>query len=227
MIVGFDEGLVEVHEDEAIVDLNHTVLKATVDAQFFLLGFEADCRLILERNRHLVELHQRLEHRRADGRGARESDEARDVDLVGGREIALRERDVVLDAILEEALGDGLEEANAAIVAVETQVADHLLGRGERRVIDLARNEAKTGRFGQRQLHAEVREGERYRLAEIAVGRIAQESGTGEGIGLNRFHERVGVTSWSWREEGTSLLALSAFSRFLRPAVRHSSILHL
>ena len=158
--MGFDEGLLEVHEDESVVDLDHAVLEAAVDAQLLALRLQADRRLVLERNRHLVELHQRLQHRGADRRGAGEADETRDVDAVLDREVALRKRDAVGLAVLEEPLGDGLQEADAAVVSVEPEVAGHLVQRREHRIVDLALLESDAGRLGHHEFHAKLRERE-------------------------------------------------------------------
>ena len=192
-VVRLDVILAEVHEDKSAVHLNDAVLKAAVDAELQLLRLQADGRCVIHRNtafanRHFIELAEGFEHRRADCRGAGEADKTRNVRAVLGREIATRQLDVMLEAILEEKLRHSLQHANAAVVTIEAKIAHQALGRIEHRIVDLTRDETHLRRFRQREIHAIIRKGKRQRLTEIAIGGVSEESRAREGSSLNRFH---------------------------------------
>ena len=103
---------------------------------------------------------------------------ARDVDLVGGREVAFGQGDALPMTVFKEALGNGLEEADATVVAVEAQVTDEVIRRSKRCIIDLSRDKTKTRRFCKCQLDAKVREGKRQRLSEVTVRGVTEKART-------------------------------------------------
>ena len=187
---GFDEGLVEVHEDATLVHLDHTVLEAALDAQFIPLRLQAERGGVFERNLDAVELLKRLEHGRADGGGAGEPHKARDVRGVANREVARGKGDAPFAAPEEEELRDGLHEPDAAVVAEELDVAQKVVRRGEGRIVHVAGDEAELGCLVHDDFGGEVLERERNGLAEVAVGGVAEETGAGEGSG---FDEHVGL----------------------------------
>ena len=88
-------------------------------------------------------------------------------------------------AVEEKELRDGLEQADAAIVAEKLDVLQQVVRRVEGGVVYVARHETELRRLVQRHLRGEVAEGERDRLAEVTVGRVAKESRTRVGSGAN------------------------------------------
>ena len=68
------------------------------------------------------------------------------------------------------------------------QVMDELARGVERGVVHLARHEPHPGRLRKPQVHAEVGERERQRLAEIAIAGIAEQTRPRKAFCLKRFH---------------------------------------
>ena len=92
------EFFVEVHVDQAFVDLRHTVLQTSADAQLVFLDRQDQARQNLARDRHVVELAQRA-HRRCDNRARTgQPDLTRDARRIPQREVLRREFDSLVTA---------------------------------------------------------------------------------------------------------------------------------
>ena len=164
-----------------IVDLDHAVLQAGGDAELLLLGRADDVRQLRLRDRDAVERHERAIGGRDDRGGARHADEARDRGLGADREVAAVERDAVLLGVGVERLDRGLEQAHAAVVAEEAHVLDEGVERIVAQAVAARRQDREVRRLPERHLGPEVREGEGDGLAEVAVGRVADQGGAGGG----------------------------------------------
>ena len=119
-------------------------------------------------------------HGGRDDRGrARHAEAVRDVRLVAQREVVVAELDMLLHAVGVEGLHAGLEQADAAVVAELRDAAREVGHVFVGVVVEHGRQDLEAGRFVERDLGAVVAEHECDGLAEVAVGGVADERGTG------------------------------------------------
>ena len=183
---GLDQVLVEVHEDAALVGLDHAVLESALDVELVALRLKAERGCVFDWDGDAVELLKGLEHGRADGGGPGETDEAGNVRGVAHGEVLLGKGDAAIAAPEEEELGDGLHETDATIVSEELDVVEEFVRRGESCIVHVAWNESELGGLVHDDFGGEVPERERHRFAEVAVGGIAEKSGAGVGSGSDQ-----------------------------------------
>ena len=169
--------LVEVHVDRRLVGLRHTVLKSCLDAEFIKLDGKHKIRQDRLRNIDLEEPDHGAHGGRDDCGRTGHAEAVRDVRLIAQREVIVTELDVLLHAVGVEGFHAGFEQADAAVVAelrdAAREVRHVLVGI----VIQHGRQDLEVGRFIERDLGAVVAEHERDGLAEISVGRVADERG--------------------------------------------------
>ena len=124
----------EVHVDQALVDLDDAVLKPGGNVQFLRLGGQDQVGLNVLGDADAVEGHQGPQARRDDGAGAGQADAVRDVRVVADREVLVVQLDLVFLAVVVEPLDRGLQQADAAVVAVQPHVLDQawMLSKQER-----------------------------------------------------------------------------------------------
>ena len=169
--------LVEIHVNRRFVDLRHAILESGLDAEFVELDRQHKIGKDRLRDFDLEEADHGPHGGSDDSGGPGHSEAVRDIRLVAEREVVVAERDVRIPAVGVERLHAGFEQADAAVVAelrdAAREVGHVLIGV----VIQHGRQDFEAGRLVQRDLGAVVAEHECDGLAEIPVGRIADERG--------------------------------------------------
>ena len=190
----------EIHVNQAFVHENHAVLQTRVHAQFPGFGFERQVGLDRLRNLDFVKAHQSAQRRGDDRRRAAQPQPQRDVRFVFDGEIAVVQGDAPGGAVSGKTHQQRADEADASVVpAPERRLAEvgEVLPDGDihRRGLDF---EPRAGI--EQDAGAEVLEREGDRLAEIAVGRVAQQSGAGVGGSLDHAPkgtaDHSGTAAW-------------------------------
>src|SRR5258706_719792 len=121
---GFEQLAIEIHVDDAFIRLDDAILKAGADSELFLLDRERQPGEKVLGDFHVVELHEGAEGRDDDRAVAGEADESGAIGFEGDREVAVLELDIIVVAVIAEALDGGFDEAHATVVAVERYVAE-------------------------------------------------------------------------------------------------------
>ena len=183
------ERAVEVHVNQALVHLHHAVLQPGGDVQLLRLHAQRQRRLLRLGQVDFVKPHQRPQRGDDDRARPAEADEPRDICGVGEREVRpTGQVDVLLAAVVVEALDARLDEPQTAVVAHEFGVAEEVGDRVETAQIRVAGLDLEAVGFLQRHGRGEVAQGEADGLAEVAVGGVADESGAGVGLGSDAAH---------------------------------------
>ena len=87
-----------------------------------------------------------------------------------------------------------LDQPHAAVVAVQLLVAEELVDAVELRQVAVGRDDLEVRALPQVHGRREVADDERDRLAEVPVGRVADEAGAGVGVGGDDHEEAPGRT---------------------------------
>ena len=175
----FHDLLGEVHVDQALVDLDDAVLKPGGNPQFARLGGQDQVGLDVLGDADAVEGHQGPQARRDDGAGAGQAHAVRNIRAVPDREVLVVQLDLVFLAVVVELLDRGLQEADAAIVAVQPHVLHQARDAVEAGAVLLAGQDLQLRRLVQDDLRAEIAEGEGDRLAEVSIRGIAHQPALG------------------------------------------------
>ncbi len=167
----------EVHIDQNLVRLRHAILQARRHVQLVALHRQHERRLHHQRNLDVVEVHQAPQRGRDDGARSGQANLARDVGVVSDGKVLIVERHAGGAAIVDEPLDGGFDQPDAAVVAVQGDIA--------RQVVDAAKPGAVL--FGQHDLDGvplvedhlrrEIAHDQRDRPAVVPVGGIAHERG--------------------------------------------------
>ena len=147
--------------------------------------------LHLQRESDVVELHQAAQGGDDDRARAGEADLPRNRRLVAHREIAIVKRQPSRRAVLDEPLDRRLDQPDAAVVAVQSNVAREVVDRVEPRAVIVGQHDLDRVPLVERDLRPVVANAERQRLAVIAVGRIAEQAGTGVGALTSEEHRAL------------------------------------
>src|SRR5207249_14458 len=125
------------------------------------------------------------------------------VALVADGEIPLVKGVSLSQAILDKFLDGRLDQPHAAIVAVQLHVADQLVDRAKPALILIGPNQLHILPFVEHDFRAEIADDEGERLAVIAIGRVADEAGSGVGPVTQEQHGEPSYStagaSRSWR----------------------------
>ena len=173
----FHVSLVEIHVNRRLIDLRHAVLKSGFDAELVELDGQHEVGEDRLRNFDLEEADHGAHGGRDDRGGPRHAEAVRDVRLIAQREVVAAELDVLLLTVGVKCLYASLEQTDATVVAELRDAAREIGHVLVSVVVEYGRQDLEIGRFVQRDLGAVVAEYERDRLAEIPVGRVADERG--------------------------------------------------
>ena len=178
----------EIHVDQTFVNLDDTVLQSAGDAEFLFFHGQNQRRLRFARDLDPVEFHEAAQRRHDQRAGAGHSDLSRNVRLIANGEVALVKRQLVGLTVLNKAFDGGFDQPNAAVVAVEFYILRQVVDGTEPRAVILGEHDVHGIPLIQHSLRPEVAHNQRDRLAVITVGRITEESGSGEGAFTNDEH---------------------------------------
>lgn len=118
-----------------------------------------------------------------------QSDLSWNVTLITHREVAIVQLELVAVTELDEAFDRGFDEPNSTVVAVRANVLGQLFHGSKSAAIFLAEDDFDVLPFVQDDLGPEVFQGAGDCLAEIAVRRITDQSGSGVRTSSQQFHE--------------------------------------
>ena len=194
------EGGVEVHEDDAFVDLDDAVLEPGGDIEFDFFGGEDEGRERVERDLDVVEAHEGAEAGGDDGGGACEADVVGDIAAVGEAEVAGGEGDAFGFAVIGEDLAGGFEESDPAVVAEALDVVAELGETEEVGVVAVVGDDFDDWVFLDGDASGEVADDEGDGFTVVTVGGIADETGAGVGEVFDCGHGKGGAVRGSWRE---------------------------
>jgi len=182
--------LAEIHEHHAFVGLDHPVLETGGDAEF--LGFHRKDEVGEHggADAHTVVGHQSAEAGGDDGARSGHADVVRDVGVVADGEVVGVETDAALPAVVVKPFHRGLEEAQAAVISERPRVFHQIADAFETHFVAPGRFDDQLRRFPKGNFRRKIADDERDRLAVVAVGRIADQAGTGVGSGADD-HERA------------------------------------
>ena len=178
----------EIHVHQPFVDLDDAVLHAGGHAQLLALHRQRQRGLHVAGDFHPVKLHQRTQDGHDDRAGTGQPHLAGNVALVAKREVAIVQPTAFLPAILGKTLHRRLHQPQAAVIAVQADLADQLVQRAVAAFILPAGHQLQAVGFRQRRLGPEVPHDDRQRLAEIAVRRVADQAGPGVCSLADRAH---------------------------------------
>ena len=134
-------------------------------------------RLRFDRNLHVVEVHQAAQRRHDDGARAGKAHLARNRGLVPHREVPVVQPHPHGTAVLHEPLDRRLDQADAAVVAVQADIACQVVHRVEAGAVVVGEHDLDGVPLVQHHLRPEIADADRNRLAVIAVGWIAEQAG--------------------------------------------------
>ena len=194
------EGGVEVHEDDAFVDLNDAVLEPGGDIEFDFFGGEDEGRERVERDLDVVEAHEGAEAGGDDGGRACEADVVGDVAAVGEAEVACWEGDAFGFAVVGEDLAGGFEESDPAVVAEAVDVVAELGETEETGVVAIVGDDFDDWVFLDGDASGEVADDEGDGFTVVTVGGIADETGAGVGEVFDCGHGKGVVVRGLGRE---------------------------
>lgn len=194
------EGGVEVHEDDAFVDLDDAVLETGGDIEFDFFCGEDEGRERVERDLDVVEAHEGAEAGGDDGGGACEADVVGDIAAVGEAEVACGEGDAFGFAVIGEDLAGGFEESDPAVVAEALDVVAELGETEEVGVVAIVGDDFDDWVFLDGDASGEVADDEGDGFTVVTVGGIADETGAGVGEVFDCGHGKGVAVRGSWRE---------------------------
>lgn len=175
------ESGVEVHEDDAFVDLDDAVLEPGGDIEFDFFCGEDEGRERVEGDLDVVEAHEGAEAGGDDGGGACEADVVWDIAAVGEPEVACWEGDAFGFAVIGEDLAGGFEEPDPAVVAEALDVVAELGETEELGVVAVVGDDIDDWVFLDGDASGEVADDEGDGFTVVTVGGIADEAGAGVG----------------------------------------------
>src|SRR5262249_24850677 len=114
-----------------------------------------------------------------------------DFALVADREVPVVELLAFPRAVLDELLDRGLDQGNAAVVAVELDVCDQVVDRAEAALIGMAAEQLDLVPLIQDDTRAEIAHADGNGFDVGAVGGVADEAGAGIGGTLEDPHAEV------------------------------------
>jgi len=176
----------QVHVHQAVVGLRDAVLQTGRNAQFPGFHRQDEVGEFWQGDPDSVKAAQCAKARGDDGAGACQADRPGDVGGVFEREAAVREAQAGRRRVIVKSLDGGLQEAQAAVIAVQPYISHERLEVGKHREVAVGRKNLDARRLVQGDLRTKVEKGERDRAAEIAVRRVADQSGTRMGMGANQ-----------------------------------------
>ena len=179
MALFFHQGLIKVHVNQSLIDLDHPVLETRGNPQFIYFRRQDQTGLGRLGNADAVKLHQDAQAGRDNRTGSGQPHAVRDIGPIPDREVLIVKLNLVLDAVIVKTFNRGLEQTNPAIVAVQIHIADQFLDAPETRLVLLAGKNLQLGALIQQDFHTEVAERERDRLAEKPIRGITHQPGPG------------------------------------------------
>ena len=179
------DGPAEVHEDRGLIGLGDAVLQPGPDAELFRLDREDEIGQQGGGYLHPVKGHERPHAGGDDGTRPGQAQPVGDVAAVADGEVAVVEGQALGLAVLVKLLDGGLQQADAAIVAVELHIFIQPPDTGKDAAVALLGLDFQLGRLVEDHLGAEVGKDKGDGLAVVTVGGVADEGGPGIGVGAD------------------------------------------